>query len=413
MSASLQEPETARPGFEAALRRALLDSRQRYKDLLEIAADVVWETDADGRIVFVRPDHVLGFSSEMVLGNSIRDLAPDGNVPSVFAARAPMRAVDVWLRGADGEVHCLSTSALPIVDEQGAWIGARGVCRDVTVERARERALAENGARERLTAHFLTILRDESNPRAALQRGLTALVNALGASGGRIASTDGEPPITVGTASGERAECFIRWAGRDLGSLEFWRTTPFGEADSQLLGDAELQVAGALAHAAAQQRLVALARIDDRTGLLNRRAFLEELAGRRTLHGVLLYLDLDGFKAINDRMGHAAGDAVLAAVGDVLRGNTRPGDLAARLGGDEFAVWLDRIASGDAQAIAARLRNGIISAGERFGGAATDLNVSIGIASDAATPEMLLAAADTAMYEAKRAGRGLLREARP
>jgi diguanylate cyclase (GGDEF)-like protein/PAS domain S-box-containing protein len=398
-------------GFDAALRRALVDSRQRYKDLLELAADLVWETDAEGRFVFLRPDRVLGFSSEALLGTEVRALVPDRVLPGVFAAREPVRGVDVWLRADDGEVRCLGAAALPVFDEEGRWIGARGVCRDVTADRARERSVAETGTRERLAAHFLQILRDEPDPREALRRGLAALVHALGAAGGRILMQGEEAPIAVGEGGAEHAVRAIRWAGRALGTLEFWRATPFGDGDRQLLADAEIQVAGALAHAEAQQRLVALARIDDRTQLLNRRAFIDEMKRRAPLRGVLLYLDLDGFKAINDGLGHAAGDAVLAEVGEALRDGTRPDDLAARLGGDEFAVWFDGATPAATASMAGRLREAIRAAGRRIGGVAASLDVSIGLAGTGADVETLLGKADAAMYAAKRAGRGLLREA--
>ena len=398
-------------GFDAALRRALVDSRQRYKDLLDLAADLVWETDAEGRFVFLRPDRVLGFSGEALLGSEARALAPDGALPSVFNARAPVRGIDVWLRDADGAVHCLSAAALPVFDEEGRWIGARGVCRDVTGERASERNVAEAGARERLAAHFLQILRDEPDPGEALRRGLAALAHALGADGGEIVVPDGDEPIVVGGRAAEHVARAIRWGGRTLGTLEFWRAAPFEDSDRQLLGEAEMQVAGALAHAEAQRRLVAMARLDDRTGLLNRRAFLEEMTARQPLRGALLYLDLDGFKAVNDGLGHAAGDTVLAEVGQVLRAGTRPDDLAARLGGDEFAVWLAGSTAAAAIPIAERLRVAIIASGRRIGGPASALDVSIGIAACGDTAEALLGKADAAMYAAKRAGKGRLCEA--
>jgi diguanylate cyclase (GGDEF)-like protein/PAS domain S-box-containing protein len=405
------EPPGVELGFDAALRRALVDSRQRYKDLLELAADLVWETDAAGRFVFLRPDRVLGFSGEALLGSEARALTPDNVLPGVFRTRTPVRAVDVWLRDAEGAVRCLSAAAVPVLDENGGWIGARGVCRDVTADRARERSVAETGARERLAAHFLQILRDEPSPREALRRGLTALAHAVGACGGQIVVPGNEEPILVGVRGAERVARAIRWGGRALGTLEFWRDTTFGEDDGHLLADAEIQVAGALAHAEAQERLVAMARIDDRTGLLNRRAFLDELGARQPLNGVLLYLDLDGFKAINDALGHAAGDAVLADVGRALREGTRPGDLVARLGGDEFAVWLERSSPEAAAAIARRLREGVAGIGRRMGGVAGALDVSIGLAGSCGDVEALLGRADAAMYAAKRAGKGRLREA--
>ena len=82
---------------------------------------------------------------------------------------------------------------------------------------------------------------------------------------------------------------------------------------------------------------------DPLTGLLNRRAFEAELAERSQIRrgGTMLLLDLDHFKRLNDRQGHAAGDTALVCFANALQQAFRPGDLVARLGGDEFAVWMD------------------------------------------------------------------------
>src|SRR3954468_15129524 len=100
---------------------------------------------------------------------------------------------------------------------------------------------------------------------------------------------------------------------------------------------------------------------DDLTGLANRRAFVRELGahlarGRRYgLTGAVLLLDLDGFKAVNDSAGHAAGDALLVRVGDTLKAAPRASDVVARHGGDEFAVLLARADAARAQVVAAKL----------------------------------------------------------
>lgn len=151
---------------------------------------------------------------------------------------------------------------------------------------------------------------------------------------------------------------------------------------------------------------------DSLTHLPNRRAFNEALdqalalARRGERHVALLYLDLDGFKPINDQLGHAAGDATLKAVVARWRGVIREGEVLARLGGDEFAV----IAAGDAGAVE-RLAQRLIYA---LDGplleqhAAMRVGVSVGLARYAEHGEdrrRLIAAADTAMYRAKEAGK--------
>lgn len=118
-------------------------------------------------------------------------------------------------------------------------------------------------------------------------------------------------------------------------------------------------------------------------------------------------LDLDGFKGVNDRLGHAAGDAVLVAVADRLRTSVRDTDYVCRIGGDEFVILLPNITDGEAAAIAGRI---ISRVSEPFAFAPTArVGASIGLASaprDGITADELLSAADRAMYEAKRRGKG-------
>jgi len=118
-------------------------------------------------------------------------------------------------------------------------------------------------------------------------------------------------------------------------------------------------------------------------------------------------LDLDGFKAVNDGFGHATGDAVLVAVAKRLRASVREVDFVCRLGGDEFVVLLPHVTDDEAISVARRI---ISRVAEPFEFApAAQIGVSIGIAAaprDGATADELLSAADRAMYEAKRRGKG-------
>jgi diguanylate cyclase (GGDEF)-like protein len=121
----------------------------------------------------------------------------------------------------------------------------------------------------------------------------------------------------------------------------------------------------------------------------------------------VLFLDLDGFKGINDRLGHAAGDDVLVAVAGVLRAATgdRPGALPCRLAGDEFVVLLTGAGPADARAVAERLVAGLPGVPTADG---TPVRGSVGIACGRAVPSRhLVEAADRAMYSAKRSGGGL------
>jgi diguanylate cyclase (GGDEF)-like protein len=157
-----------------------------------------------------------------------------------------------------------------------------------------------------------------------------------------------------------------------------------------------------------------MAHYDLLTGLPNRalnlKLFSELLAAPPPQKASLLTvfcLDLDGFKGVNDRFGHAAGDAVLVAVAGRLRASVRDADFVCRLGGDEFVILLPSIGPAEAEAVARRI---IAQVSEPFAfNPAARVGVSIGIASaprDGASADELLSAADRAMYDAKRHGKG-------
>jgi diguanylate cyclase (GGDEF)-like protein len=165
-------------------------------------------------------------------------------------------------------------------------------------------------------------------------------------------------------------------------------------------------------------QIVRLATIDALTGLPNRATLTERIeraiSGARRQHTTfaVLFMDLDGFKTINDSLGHSTGDAVLSAFAQRLQQCVRSNDTVARLGGDEFVVLAEHLACGDAAATLAggvldRMRQGTWSDEQPL-----QVMPSIGIAlfpRDGDSVETLLKHADAAMYEAKRAGRGTYR----
>ena len=147
---------------------------------------------------------------------------------------------------------------------------------------------------------------------------------------------------------------------------------------------------------------------DALTGLPNRiliNAILHDLLGRKASGVVVFFLDVDRFKTVNDAIGHAAGDAILAQLAARLRPAVRLGDVVGRIGGDEFVVICGNLHVTDAQAVAERLRTAVKEAFS-LGGRRIFLNISIGIApaGPGDTAETMLDAADMAMYQAKNAG---------
>jgi diguanylate cyclase (GGDEF)-like protein len=156
------------------------------------------------------------------------------------------------------------------------------------------------------------------------------------------------------------------------------------------------------------------ARTDELTGLPNRRALLETAdrvvaAASAQRPAALLLLDLDGFKDVNDSLGHTAGDQLLRRIGARLGPALAPGELLARLGGDEFAVLLPDAALDEACARAERLR-ALVLEPFTIEDIRLHVGVSIGVATapvPASTVQDLLRCADIAMYAAKRAGEGV------
>ncbi|KHD76501.1 histidine kinase [Actinoplanes utahensis] len=158
-------------------------------------------------------------------------------------------------------------------------------------------------------------------------------------------------------------------------------------------------------------RLRRQALFDDLTGLANRTHFREELGAALDTAEPgtvsLLLVDLDGFKAVNDTLGHAAGDLLLAGVAEKLRTSVRAGDMPARLGGDEFAVLLHDCDAQDAERTAQRILQSL-TVPIPIDGAPILANASIGVACSEPGDDTrsLLHAADTAMYAAKHRGKG-------
>lgn len=173
-------------------------------------------------------------------------------------------------------------------------------------------------------------------------------------------------------------------------------------------------------HKQSQAALRDLATRDPLSGLANRRWFELQLARHLRLcsddgpRGALLLLDLDNFKAVNDTLGHQAGDRLVMGTAATLRRHLRDGDVVARLGGDEFAVVLRHGSPEDAETVARKLvaavREEVCAGGPASGPQASPpVTVSVGVAPFAYYPGegagQVLEAADSALYSVKRAGR--------
>jgi diguanylate cyclase (GGDEF)-like protein len=167
-------------------------------------------------------------------------------------------------------------------------------------------------------------------------------------------------------------------------------------------------VVATMSNERAEIRLELAALTDPLTGTGNRRWLAQRLPVDLPVQSAIAQLDLDRFKHINDRFGHAAGDLVLVAFARCLQKELRTSDLLARVGGEEFVIYLPVVTEAEALAISQRLCEKVGALRIDQDGERLPVTVSIGLAwahSAAVKSEVWLKKADAALYEAKRAGR--------
>jgi diguanylate cyclase (GGDEF)-like protein len=284
--------------------------------------------------------------------------------------------------------------------------------------------------------------------RSALERIIVATaVELIGADGGRLSAADSPdgPVVERAGSGGDRDLADVLAAveeslGEKSGFVEATaspaaaiglsldvtdgclhvlavarRAGGFSPRERELLGTLAEQASVCLQNLALHERMRHLAGTDELTGLLNHRRLQEVLAQevrsaeRYRTPLALVMLDIDDFKQVNDRYGHQQGDEVLRAVADVVRSSVREVDFPARYGGEELAVALPHMDLEGASALAERIRGAIAAAQVQGpGGRALSVTASVGVAElDRRSPsrQALVAAADAALYRAKRAGK--------
>ena len=445
----------ARATDASGLRLALMESRQRWRAFGTMAADLVFETDAGGMLSFLASDFVLGHPAARLLGTDPAALLLDPLAPNPFGRAGPRRR-RAWLRGAGAPV-CMEIVLEPMLDGLGHPCGMRGIGIDVTDRERRDVATAAALRRAEALDHILGRMRQEVLAPRMMAAILDQVLHAFGSEGALVAdlAPGAAPPVLYAVGASLPAEALaavlphldevddtVQVLGLPSGALTLccqcttrfgarvaavtWRAAPARpwDDDDRMLAAAIMGVVRiVLERETIHRELARQARTDSLTGLLNRRAFLEEAARRldrleaEGLPGTLMFIDLDRLKQVNDSHGHEAGDGAITLSANLLTRTFRPTDLIARLGGDEFAVWLDGADTFTAAERAEALR--LATPGE-LGHltAGTDaMGMSIGIATrdprSGENLEDLMNRADTAMYAAKHHGRGHWRVSQP
>lgn len=429
---------------ERRLGRELAAAESKYRALVEHQAGVVYlaEPGVHGRWHYVSPqiESMLGFSPQAWLDDPTlwaRQIHPEDRDVVIgreddLTTRRPAGLVDREYRlcAADGrEVWVIDHESVTQTSEDGTPTMVQGVLLDISQRKRAEQALQASETQTRTiieTASYAFIGMDDEghiidwNQRATETFGWSrdeamghALADLIIPAAQREAHAEGMHRYLStgeGPLLGKRVEvAALHRDGREFPvQLTIWPIRIAGELRFNALVD-DITVRKELEDQLRHQALH-----DPLTGLPNRALFVDRvqhaLARSRRLPGAavaVLFLDLDDFKAVNDSLGHDAGDRLLEAVAERLGGALRPGDTAARLGGDEFAILLEQTSPEEPQSVAARLLDRLGSPIE-VQGRTVSAQGSIGIAvsgEHGATPEELLRNADLAMYLAKARGK--------
>lgn len=426
---------------ECAAVRAREASERRFRDLFEHTPGFICTHDMQGRLLAANPAAAqsLGYEVNEITGRSIVELMPE-------TARGEF---DLYLQRIAEQHH--DRGRLQLQTQTGVsriWqyenrrhqegdgrVVVMVHAQDITERRQAEQALRRSEQRIRTLANALPLAVGYVDAQQRFQ-----FVNAQSESffgkpasdivGRRLEDVFNSEDVAVVKESvsrvmaGERVTYEFELGREEPAWMEMVLIPQLSERSSggrrRTLGF-HLMIQDITARKMEEQRLVQLAQRDSLTGLHNRAGFLEHLstalADQASQPGLvaLMYLDIDIFKQVNDRYGHAVGDKVLQGFAHRLRGSLRSTDVVARVGGDEFTVIMEGIPQRETagmvadkiiKAMRVPLPTGLDSP------ATIALSTSIGLAfyeGDDETPAQLLERADAMLYQAKKAGRNTYR----
>ena len=425
---------------QASAEHDLSEAKGRLQAVLDHSPMAIYMRDLDQRWIVANLETcgILGIPAEQLLGRRLADTLPAALVADLAANdREVMESgearsfEEVVPDSRTGRARHVWSLKFPVRDAEGVIVGLGGVSLDVTDrdrasrELAAARSLFETMFESAPVGMLVGRIGDDDtteviqcNPAFARLLGREP-EELLGKITSLIIHPDDLPKraqLLADLLAGRPASGEIRYLHRD-GHDVYALTAP-----SMTLGlDGErlivLQAVDISDRKVLEERLQHLADRDSLTGLFSRRRFLEELehevsrARRHARPGILLMLDLDGFKQVNDSFGHAAGDELLIRIAGSLRRTLRDSDVLARIGGDEFALILPDTDVAGGRFVAGKLADTVRAHGRvATAGRRADVTASIGITAVSGGVELdaakLLIEADIAMYQAKEAGNG-------
>ena len=417
-------------GELAAARREISDRLHDFATVTEAVREFVWQRDTKGELTFInsRVEEIFGLSQERVLadpGLLVAAVHPEDRerVHMAGAAARGRWELDYRIVRPDGVIRWIRESAVPIAAGAGGTVGS---ALDITVQH--ELAVA---AEDRLVVlqavmdnqAFGVVLLNAEGEIAQVNKvferitgypaeSLTGMVLAA------LITVDEEADVAAGRDESEATGFETRLQRGSLAARDGSKhlvTLQAQPISSGVSVEARMVIVQDVTDIqTASTQLLAQARFDQQTGLAGRAYFRTRVAAelgraQRTGHGVaILWIDLDGFKEVNDRHGHSAGDEVLNEVAARLVKSARMQDLVGRLGGDEFGILMTEATTGDRLEIVAERALTVLREPIALSQSTVYLSGSMGIAlspEDGVDAQTLLHNADTAMYAAKEQGR--------
>ena len=430
----LESAETEHKRTEEALRK----SEAKIRGMYETIVDLYFETDSEGRITLVSPSlrGLTGLNQKDVIGQPVSVLYanPDDRKPLLlkFSENGYVNDYEVLLKGKDGGVWHTSLSARRILDDNRQPMGIRGLLRDITERKRLEEELRKA----------------EAYARNLIEKNLDTMVNI--APDGRIVNINRAGTLMTGYPREEMigTDFSLYVVGSDhagVGVQEViergtvrdhpmdirhrdGHVTPVLYNATVLLGETR-QVTGILASARditqlkqAEEQIRHMANHDALTDLPtlrlahDRLSMAVNMARRVDARAAVLFIDLDGFKTVNDTLGHNAGDDVLKQVAERLRSCVRKTDTVARFGGDEFLIIATELHDHESAAVIAGKVVEILSKPFIFNERQAAIGASVGIAlfpDHGEDNDHLIKRADEAMYIIKKAGKNGYQFANP